>query len=722
MPLEKNHFYRFGSFRLDPAKRIVVRGQKSVRLMPKAFDTLLVLVQNRDRMVGKEELMKALWPDRFVEEANLAQNVAVLRKALGDSPEEHRYIVTIPGRGYRFAAEVSEETEEDNTHLVVERHSRSRAKTEESRLPDARPQASPAARTVAHWVMPAASVAVLSAVIGSVFSPARTPHVTSTTRLTQSGRIDDWGNLVTDGPRIYFLERDGAHWNLMQTSTRGGVSQRLGTALPGSNTQIMDISRDLSQFLVSTFVMHGTEMPLWTLPVQGGAPHRVGDIETKYAVWIQDGRQILYAHDKDLLITDVDGKNTRKLVTALGRISDISVAPNGHMIRFSLENPHTTNQELWEVSADGSDLHRLFSSWTQLAGECCGRWTRDGRYYVFLAWQGDRAGVWAVREKNRGPYFWKQPSPFNLISGPTLFTNMIPDRDGRKLFAVGRNIEDDMMRYDQKLRALVSVPGLPRNSTVFYSPTGEWLLYQNNSDFSLWRSRVDGSQPLQLTPPLLRLADPQWSPDSTQIVFMGAGEGPNQGTQIYVVSRNGGKPRRVLQQNGSQFHPHWLPDGQSLAISVSPVEGEKVPIPGIYVTNVATQQAYKLPQSTDIDSGEWSPDGRFVLGVTNDFHRIKLYDVWTNKWAEVVTATQISGASWAPDSQSIYYQDAREEQQPIYRVRLFDMRRENVYDFHRELSSGYFRCLLYGIKSDGSLVIRLSRSDADLYAFDVDLP
>ena len=719
--MEENHFYRFGSFWLDPAKRILLRGQKPIPLMPKAFDTLLVLVQNRERMVGKEELMKALWPDSFVEEANLPQNVAVLRKALGDSPGEHRYILTIPGRGYRFAAKVSEETEEENTPPVVERHSRSRVTIEESRCPDVRTHAGPTGRTVARWAVPAACVTLVSTLVGSVFAPATAPHVTSTTRLTQSGRIDDWGNLVTDGPRIYFLERDGAHWNVMETSSQGGVSERFRTVFPGSNAQIMDISRDLSKVLVSTFVMRGTEMPLWTLSIQGGAPHRVGDIKTKYAVWTPDGKQILYAHDKDLLITDVDGRNTHTLASASGRIYDFSVAPNGQFIRFSLENPHTTNGELWEVSANGSDLHRLFSSWTQPRGECCGRWTREGRYYVFLAWQEDRLGVWAVREKSRG-FFWKQPSPVKLISGPTLFSKMIPDLNGRKLFAVGQHVEDDMMRYDQKRRALVSVPGLPRNSPVFYSPSGEWISYQSDSDSSLWRSRVDGSQPLQLTPPLPRLADPQWSPDSTQIVFMGPGEGPDQGTQIYVLPRDGGKPRRVLRESGSQFHPQWLPDGKSVAISVSPVEYENQPTPGIYVTNLATQQAYKLPESTDIDNVAWSPDGRFVLGVTNDFHRIKLYDVGRKKWAEVVTATLISGPSWARDSKSIYYQDTLEEHQPIYRIRLSDRRRENVYEFHRELSSGYFRCLLYGITPDGSLLIRLSRSHADLYAFDVDLP
>src|SRR5215468_8713672 len=138
MALEKNHFYRFGSFRLDPAKRLLRRGKKSVPLLPKAFDTLLVLVENRDRLVGKEELMKTLWPDSFVEEANLAQNVAVLRKALGDS--EHRYILTVPGRGYRFAAKVNEEIEDDEADLVIERHSRSRVLVEESGVRSGHPE------------------------------------------------------------------------------------------------------------------------------------------------------------------------------------------------------------------------------------------------------------------------------------------------------------------------------------------------------------------------------------------------------------------------------------------------------------------------------------------------------------------------------------------------------------------------------------------------------
>ncbi|MFN2513362.1 MAG: winged helix-turn-helix domain-containing tetratricopeptide repeat protein, partial [Pyrinomonadaceae bacterium] len=101
-------FYEFGSFRIDSTKRLMLRDGEVVPLKPKAFETLLLLVQNRGRVMEKDELMKALWPNSFVEEANLTQHISLLRKALGESPTEHRYIVTAPGRGYRFVADVRE--------------------------------------------------------------------------------------------------------------------------------------------------------------------------------------------------------------------------------------------------------------------------------------------------------------------------------------------------------------------------------------------------------------------------------------------------------------------------------------------------------------------------------------------------------------------------------------------------------------------------------------
>jgi DNA-binding winged helix-turn-helix (wHTH) protein len=107
MSQQNTHVYKFGPFRLDPLKRRLSRDGELVRLTPKAFDLLLVLVEDAGRTVEKEELFEKVWPGIAVEENNLNQNITALRKSLGDSRKESQYIATIPGVGYRFVAEVT---------------------------------------------------------------------------------------------------------------------------------------------------------------------------------------------------------------------------------------------------------------------------------------------------------------------------------------------------------------------------------------------------------------------------------------------------------------------------------------------------------------------------------------------------------------------------------------------------------------------------------------
>src|SRR5262249_26415915 len=106
MSKQEKHFYEFGPFRLDPVKRRLLHNGEPLPLAPKAFDTLLALVQQSGKTIEKDDLMKRVWPDAVVEENNLNQNITALRKSLGDSRQESKYIATIPGFGYRFVADV----------------------------------------------------------------------------------------------------------------------------------------------------------------------------------------------------------------------------------------------------------------------------------------------------------------------------------------------------------------------------------------------------------------------------------------------------------------------------------------------------------------------------------------------------------------------------------------------------------------------------------------
>jgi DNA-binding winged helix-turn-helix (wHTH) protein len=107
MAEQTSDFYEFGRFRLKSDERVLLRGEEFVPLTPKAFDILLALLENDGRTVRKDDLMKKVWPDTFVEEGNLTQNVSLLRKALGESATGPQFIETVPRRGYRFVAPVS---------------------------------------------------------------------------------------------------------------------------------------------------------------------------------------------------------------------------------------------------------------------------------------------------------------------------------------------------------------------------------------------------------------------------------------------------------------------------------------------------------------------------------------------------------------------------------------------------------------------------------------
>jgi DNA-binding winged helix-turn-helix (wHTH) protein len=115
MSQHSSHFYQFGEFLIDTKEQQLFRGNKIVPLTPKVFDTLLFFVENSERMLTKNELMERVWAGSFVEEANLTQNVSTLRKALGENPHEHRFIATVPGRGYRFVAPVRELPDEETS-------------------------------------------------------------------------------------------------------------------------------------------------------------------------------------------------------------------------------------------------------------------------------------------------------------------------------------------------------------------------------------------------------------------------------------------------------------------------------------------------------------------------------------------------------------------------------------------------------------------------------
>lgn len=344
MSAERQRLYEFGPFRIDAANRLLLREGEPIALTPKAFDTLLLLVQNPRRLLEKNELMKALWPDSFVEEGNLSQNVFVLRKALGQGSNQQPYIVTVPGRGYRFAVDVRESgpsssqvllATPERVRMVYEEVEEPPDETTSASLPS--PKQGLRSRSMRGVAL---AICLVLAGVGlyAWLSPPPPPRVLRTVPLTHFGRVEVGEALLTDGGRLYFTERTGGHWGLAQVSAQGGEPVEIPTPFPSA--ALLDISPDRSQLLVGSFSGVGEERALWILPVQGGSPRRVGDAMTASdAVWTPDGQRVVYPHGVDIYVVNADGSEPRKLLSAPGPPAFFRWSPDGRRLRFSAKGP-----------------------------------------------------------------------------------------------------------------------------------------------------------------------------------------------------------------------------------------------------------------------------------------------------------------------------------------------------------------------------------------------
>ena len=214
--------YEFGPFRMDPDKQVLLRDGQLIAVTPKAFETLLVLVRRGREVVSKEELLKEIWPDSFVEEANLSQHIFKLRKALGDTLEGERYIVTLPGRGYRFAVPVRTITEGGDV-LIAQMRSRAEILIEEQVPGEPRlVLPSPALQDKRkQWLLPAGAAVAVVAVIGALLLLRHHPTVPLNAR--DSILIADFTNQTGD-PVFDNALRQGLEVELLQSPYLNVVS------------------------------------------------------------------------------------------------------------------------------------------------------------------------------------------------------------------------------------------------------------------------------------------------------------------------------------------------------------------------------------------------------------------------------------------------------------------------------------------------------------------
>ena len=727
--------YEFGPYRIDAVRRLLLRGGKSVPLPAKVFETLLVLAQHCGEVVSKDELMKLVWPDSFVEESNLSQSIFLLRKALGETAQDRGYIVTMPGRGYRLSSAVRQVTASE-TELGVESSQPSHVDLEETRS-EAAKESQPVAAVPQEERLPRATTSsalaallfrrrtafmavalLILAVLLNWSRPIPFPRVIGSSQVTRDGLLKP--DLLTDGGHLYFTEIAAGHNILKQVSVAGGETSQIPT--PFTSFHLGGLSPSGKELLIAGvatgFPSGGLayEFPLWVLPLPAGPPHRVGGLVVTDASWSRDGQQILFAHGHDLYICNRDGTESRKLATTPHYPFWARWSPRREIVRFTEYDPETNATWLWEVGVDGSRLHRLLPQWSQAGQECCGNWIAGGKYYLFQS-----AGTsWVLRESR--DFFGRSPhSPIQLVSAPLSVTNSVPSTDGTKLFAVSQQRRAELVSYNARARQFVPYMSGISGGQLDFSRNGQWVTYVAYPDETLWRSRLDGNDRQQLTYPPLRAALPHWSPDGKRIAFMAAA--PAERWKIFLMTADDGHMQDPLPEGGNVGDPTWSPDGNSLAFASLSVDANSPPV-GIELLDLRSNRASLVSGSEGMFSPRWSPDGRYLAGITADSGKLTLFNFSTQKWSTLATHT-IGYPSWSKDSRYIFFDDLSSTEDPaFYRVSISGHNLQRVVSLKdvRQFATEWPFGSWTGLTPDDLPLLQRDISTQEIYVLDLDLP
>jgi Tol biopolymer transport system component/DNA-binding winged helix-turn-helix (wHTH) protein len=711
--------YQFGDFRLDSGRFELLRNGHSLHIERKPMELLIMLASREGQLVTRADIAQRLWSSEVFVDTEHGINTAIrkIRQILRDDPEDPRFVQTVTGMGYRFivpTVAIGESAADVQAAPVVEPATADAVDAPEAAAPP--PQESPKKPL-------GAQVAVVVALCGAAaiwylhrpLPPLRVTGYNPITRDNHGGGIAG-----TDGARIYFNSDDN-NSAVHIVSVSGGETQKVPLAV--GHVVLWDVSRDGSNLLGRSL----EPSALWTVDVPGGAAHFITKVENSWSYrWSPDGKYIAYCDQRKgqegLYVMGRDGADVHKIVTmkATDVFYDLAWSPDGSRIRF------TDNNSLWEVSSAGTNLHPVFPKWKGPAEQCCGQWTPDGDFYLFIAGgSGDSAQIWALDERHRF-LSSASPDPVPLTSGPIHWERPFPSKDGNKIFASGTIPRGELVRFDQTSKQLRPFLGGISAEFVAYSKDGAHIAYVTYPDGILWRAKADGTERIQLTNPPLYPIVCRWSPDGSQILFTVL-LGPSR-SALYVMPAQGGTPRLLLSGDDGQNPGDgvWSPDGRRVMYSIEPKNS-------LRILDLDSGKVSEVPGSNGLYSPRWSPNGRYVAALTRSFtdagfsqvvDAVRIFDLQTQQWSTLAEHMGSWGfPTWSHDSKFLYAlnfpADNGAVPPSVYRIAVPGGTPQRVVDLRDVPLIGAVN-FWFGLDPDDTPLLLRDNGTNDIYALTLD--
>ncbi len=656
------HCFEFGPFVLNPDSRSLTKDGEAVTLTTRTLETLSVLVQNRGKVMSKDELLAALWPDTVVEEANLTQSISTLRKILGDSPKDHRYIVTLQGRGYQFVAEVKVVTEESDVAEV------------------AVAATAPRRRPRLLWAG-VACLAVL-AVAGFVWFLLNARGSSSSTFPSREIPLTSKVGIVTlpsfspDGRQIAYSWAPTADStsSIYVKSIAAGAELRI-TSPPGIDA-FPAWSPD-GQWVAFWRVLPGNAA-IYIVSALGGPVRRIVALEDCRGFgWFPDGKRLIVSEFSGnqhfrLASVDVASGQSQALPSSPGLDEGApALSPDGKTLAFIGWN--ATRNDLYLRPIDGRLARVLVENARGVLA-----WTPDGSEIVF-SW--NRPGLWRIPVKGGTP----RPVTSNAWS---LGIPAIARR-GNLLAYVVNELNENFWRIDLSSSSpkLTRPPVQLENSVrqqwdPSYSPDGRRLAFGSNRSGSdqIWVSDAQGGGAVQITHFAdIRPGCPRWSPDGAGIAFNAA---PNMNSDILVIRPDGGEPRRITTHSGEDTVPSWSNDGRWIYFTSARTGKDQIwKVPAATGESPSTP-AVQVTQGGGVDAFE-SADGRYLY-FAKGYEKSGLWrkELGDSKGREEpVLASLQHWGWWALAPRGIYFFEQPESpSQAGARLKFLDLKSERITD------------------------------------------
>jgi DNA-binding winged helix-turn-helix (wHTH) protein/Tol biopolymer transport system component len=684
--VEKTFF--FAEFELDTAKRLLLKAGRPLTLNPKAFDLLAVLVKNHGRILNKNELLETVWEGQFVEENNLSVQISALRKIFDEKKGTHRFIVTVPGKGYKFVAELNGRNDNE---IVVATHTFERVVIEEIEN-DGAGYAAVAIeldrssktgfhqpKSVRNWFTPnrliIGCLAVSVIILGGGYlrpwfvwsDPAAGNRFAGVTvrQLTTNGKVVR-AALAPDGKTFAYVIDDFGRRSLWLGYVDGGNHRELRPAVTDSAYFNLTFAPDSNQLYFSYRDDKTPAAALYRIHISGGAAEKIADAVANFSL-APDGRQIGFGRRGDendsLIVADPDGANEREIASFPKKESfvfdSLSWSPDGRRLAFSrFRNALNGEQDLAvvEISSGKIDSFRDDS----LREITKTLWLKDGGGVI----------VSALKTESQASVLY-----YNIF---------LIDMPGGKV----REITGDLSSYAESLDlspksdAILTIEHRQLNNIwiapaddlsaarqitfgsfgkydglwgLDFTPAGK-IIYTNSDTKSQFISEMnaDGSGSKPLTTPgkvdsLLSVSN-----DGRYIVFH-SNRNSGGGMDIWRMDADGRNPKQ-LTFGGRNFQPFVSADSR-------------------WVYYKSLEKDAGALRRVSIDGGEpqilneretswlsFSPDGRFFAAAyRTDKSRLAIFDAATNevvKQFDLPKNTTMSiGSRWSPDSRAVAYRD-----------------------------------------------------------------